>query len=142
MLEKVAPFALDEMRVYPPPAKLPFDFGSEEARNAYFVKIRKGLVPTANGRYVRTGALAASMFFIGELSEKRFIFKAGSKSKIARDVVGSFNQAKDTRIPGHINTGWQKLYDTVNFWLKAADEEMAKEVHSVYVEYKSLRRNR
>lgn len=139
---KIAPFALEEMRHYPPPAKLPFDFGSEPERNEYFDKVKKGLVPTKNGRYQRTGQLAASMFFSGAVQHGRFVFRAGSRSKIARKVVGGFDKTRDIRTPGHINTGWPLLADTVYFWLNAADEDMRKEINSVYVEYRSTRKNK
>lgn len=142
MLSQIAPEALSEMQHYPPPAKLPFDFGSEVARNEYFAKIRKGLVPTSNGRYVRTGGLAASMFFTGTSTKGQFVFKAGTRSAIAKKVVGSMDANRDERIPGHINTGWPLLRNTVNFWLEAADEEMQKEVESIYVAYRSTKKNR
>lgn len=142
VLTAIAPDALSEMRHYPPPAKLPFDFGSTDERNAYFDKIRKGLVPTSGGRYARTGALAASMFFTGLSEAGRFTFKAGTRSKIARKVVGSMDASRDVRTPGHVRTGWPLLRDTVNFWLDAADEEMKKQIDSIYIVYRSSRKNR
>lgn len=142
VLTRIAPYALEEMRHYPPPAKLPFDFGSKAARDEYFDKVRRGLVPTVNGRYARTGQLAASMFFAGRGAKGQYAFRAGSRSKIARKVVGGFGSSPDIRTPGHINTGWPKLSTTVNYWLTAADEDMKKEVHSVYIAYRSTRKNK
>lgn len=142
VLDRIAPDALSEMRHYPPPAKLPFQFGSERSRNYYFVLVRKGLVPTSNGRYARTGGLANSMFFTGKAEQGRFTFTAGSRSRIAKYVVDSFDRSRRNQVAGHINTGWPLLRDTVNFWLDAADEEMKREIDSIYIVYRSGRKNR
>jgi hypothetical protein len=99
-------------------------------------------IPTANGRYRRSGGLKRRMFFKSQERNGAIEVVAGNTGDKAKFVVGSFDRRRNYQVPGHRRTGWPLLAKTVDFWLDAADEEIEKEVSSVYVEYRSRQQNR
>lgn len=138
--EIIEPQWLDEASYYPPPAKLPFQFGSEASRNYYFAVIVKN--KRGKGRYVRTNKLKQS-FFMRFLQSRRGVeFVFGSNSAITKHVVGSFDKARNLQVPGHRNTGWPLIAITAAFWLNAAEDEFMKQMPIVYAEFRSKRQSR
>lgn len=137
--EIIEPQWLDEASYYPPPAKLPFQFGSEKSKNYYFAVVVKN---KRGGRYVRTNKLKQS-FFMRFLQSRRGVeFVFGSDSNITKHVVGSFNKARNLQVPGHRNTGWLPIAVTAAFWLNAAEDEFMKQMPIVYAEFRTRRQNR
>lgn len=135
----IEPQWLDEARYYPPPAKLPFQFGSEKSRNYYFAVIVKN---KRGGFYVRTNKLAQS-FFMRFLQSRRGVeFVFGTDSDIAKYVVGSFDKRRNLQVPGHRNTGWQLIAATAAFWLDAAEDEFMKQMPKIYAEFNARRQSR
>lgn len=136
--QTVEPQWLEESQHYPPPAKLPFKFGSEASRRFYFAVIAKHFP----GRYVRTGKLKSSFFMRLLQSQKGVTFILGTDSDIAKWVVDSFDKRRRYQVQGHRNTGWLPIADTANFWLEAAEEDFMKQVTTMYAQYNAKRRNR
>lgn len=134
----IEPQWLAEAQYYPPPAKLPFQFGTEKSRNYYFAVIAKRFP----GRYVRSGKLKQSFFLRLLQNERAVTFVLGSDSEIAKWVVDSFDKRRRYQVPGHRNTGWLPIADTANFWLEAAEQEFMKQVTLMYAAYNAKRQNR
>lgn len=113
---QIKPFFLDELRYYPRPAVLPFQFATPKSRRWYFWAVRTGRIKTSNGRYQRSGALGAgwqvSLFF----SDSAVGMAVRNPRKEVKYVTGK------RQVPGHANTGWPKHEETILFWQGAAVE--------------------
>lgn len=135
----IEPQWLSEAQYYPPPAKLPFQFGSEKSRNYYFAVIVKG---RRGGRYVRTKQLQQSFFMRFLQSQRGIEFTFGTDSDIAKHVVGSFDRQRNLQVPGHRNTGWLLIATTAAFWLNAAEEDFLNRMPTIYAEFNARRQSR
>lgn len=114
----IAPGMLSELRYYPGPAKLPFEFATAKSKRYYFYAVRKGIIKTSGGRYVRTGALAAGWKAEITIDDNAIAISASNNAKAARFVTGK------RQVPGHQNTGWPRHDATIDFWRDAAREQV------------------
>lgn len=111
---QIKPFLLDELRYYPRPAVLPFEFATAKSRRWYFWAVRTGLIKTSTGRYQRTGDLARGWRVDIVFGDGAVALSVGNKRKEVKYVTGK------RQVPGHANTGWPKHEQTILFWQQAA----------------------
>jgi len=137
----IQPLWLDEATYYPPPAKLPFQFGSKKSRNYYFAVIVKNR-KSSGGRYARTKKLQQSFFMKLLQSQRGVEFVFGSNSDITKYVVGNFDKNRNHQVPGHHNTGWPLIADTTAFWMTATEEDFLKRMPTIYAKFDARRQNR
>lgn len=116
--DEIAPHAIDELSLEPPPTKKPIQWTSDRQRKAFFASngFGKGIP------YKRTGGLAK--MWVVEVRGNTIVIE--NKSAIGKYVYGSLAQNRSQALrfqqQFHANTGWQPATDTAKFWLDAADE--------------------
>lgn len=128
---RIEPEFLAELQHMPGPAKHPFEFATEASRRYYMAAVRRGEIRTANGRYVRTGNTARAWRIRPVRTREGFQFVVENGLIHAKYVYGSFDQSRDYQVPGHFNTGWTPVNQTVEFWFDAVWEEYRREVDRV-----------
>ena len=105
---------LDELRVYPGPAKKPFKWASERQRRAYFATDGFGWgIP-----YVRTDALKASWTTHIRDQKDGAVFEVENRAPYAIYVMGDWQQ------PGHLATGWNSAAEIVARYRERATDEL------------------
>lgn len=126
--DKNLPDFYHEVQDYPPRTGATFVWSrnkkqNDKARRWWFAQVKAGRIPTANGRYKRSGKLGRSF---------KATFKANPKSvqiDITTDypnykyVVGEFGVGGEkAQIVGHRQTGWMPIARTSNEFYEAVEE--------------------
>ena len=105
---------LDELRVYPGPAKKPFKWASERQRRAFFATDGFGHgIP-----YVRTNALKDGWTTRVRDTKDGAIFEVANNTDYADFVMGDWAQ------PGHLATGWASAAKIVAEYREQATDEL------------------
>ena len=110
---QIKPFFLDELRYYPRPAVLPFQFATAKSKRWYFWAVRTGKIKTSNGRYQRTGDLGRAWKVDIFFGDGAVGMSVANKRKEVKWVTGK------RQVPGHALI-WPKHEQTIDFWRKAA----------------------
>lgn len=125
--DEIQPILLYELQHYPGPAKHPFEFATKKSRQWYFWAIKEKKIPTDGKRYIRQYKFRDSWEIdlekVGAAEWQLVVKNSYSATKY---IVGTFDKRRDYRVPGHINTGWLLVRETVKFWQNAFIEEFTK----------------
>lgn len=114
----IKPDLLDELRYYPGLAKHPFVFATPKSRRWYFYAIHVGIIPTSNGRYQRTGGLAAAWKANVIIGDGSVVLAVTNKNRAVKYITGK------RQVPGHKNTGWPRHDETIDFWRDETKKEL------------------
>lgn len=113
--------ALSELETEPGPVRKPIVWTSDKQRKAFFATDGFGSgIP-----YRRSGALSRSWQFDGSAQAGEINARIQNTNPASQFVYGSLAQSNPGRFQQqmHINTGWQRAYDTVHYWLNALKED-------------------
>jgi len=121
----IRPHLQRELAHEPRPAVRPWPFVTEKSRRYYFAMVRKGVINTVNGRYVRTHNLSQGWTIRIVHSDNAIAMSTANKMRYEQWVTGK------RQVPGHQQTGWMLSKQTIDFWVVAAREEIPKAADDV-----------
>ena len=116
----IRPHLESELAHEPRPAVRPWPFVTEKSRRYYMVMVRKGLIKTVNGHYVRTHNLSKGWTIRIIHSDNAIAMSTANRMRYQQFVTGRAQQ------PGHEQTGWVLSKKTIDFGVVAALEEIPK----------------
>src|SRR5258707_2864160 len=115
--EQIHPTFLGELKTQPGKVVYPIAWTSDRQRKFVMAKLRA----ENNLPYQRTGNLANSWEVTKSGSGVQITVVVQNKNPAAKFVYGSLAKSNPGRFQQrfHVNTGWETMYDTTQFWLEA-----------------------
>lgn len=113
---------VDDLSSVPGKAAMPFEFATPKSRRYYFYLVNSGQVPTDGQHYVRQGGKPYGWYV--DVGDDPLIIEIGNTWPQAKWVYGNLTQKPDSRVPGHINTGWQLAKPKVDRWTGLLNREL------------------
>lgn len=129
---EVEPHFLDELHTVPPrrqwPEDYPLEWTSERQRKAYFATDGFG----AGIPYQRTGNLPNAWELSKQGSGVNITYIVKNTDPASPFVYGSLAKSNPGRFQQgfHAITGWERMADTVQFWLEALWEQYVANMHA------------
>lgn len=104
---------------YEPPQRKTYRFSTPKSRRWYFWAIGKGMIPTANGHYLRSHKLSKGYTVRVIAADGAVVLSVRNPAKKAYRWVASKQQTI-----GHKLNGWIPAAQPINYWAQVAKERV------------------